>query len=722
MEKKKSYPKSNLHSVILSVFIDNPFKAFNNKQLAHILHIKDKSEKRMIYSVLENLREERVLNEVKKGKYRLSPDQIKKLDKKKKFMTGTVDLKKTGKAYIIPDEEGEDIYIAPNNVHHALNGDHVKVLLFPKRKNHKTEGQIVEVLERKKMHFVGIFEKQKNFGFVLPDSQSMPYDIFIPKEKFNNAKTGQKVVANITEWPDHANNPFGEIIKVLGQPGDNNVEMQAILVDNDFPLSFPDAVEKEAADIKFDISDSEIKNRKDYRDIWTVTIDPADAKDFDDALSIKPLENGLWEVGVHIADVSHFVTPKTKLNAEAYKRGTSIYLVDRVIPMLPEKLSNGVCSLRPDEDKLTFSVIFTINDKAEVIDKWFGKTVIRSNRRFSYEEVQKIIDENGGEFSQQLLKLNDLASILRKQRFKNGAINFHTPEIRFKLDEKGKPIETYVKESKEANHLVEEFMLLANKSVAIHVGKVPKNKVAKTFVYRVHDQPNPEKLNAFVQFLGKLGYSLSLQSHEKLAQSYNKLLQEVKGKGEENLVENIAIRTMAKAYYSTDNIGHYGLAFPFYTHFTSPIRRYPDLVVHRLLERYLEGKSSVNKETYEEICKHSSEMEKRAADAERDSIKYKQVEFLLGKTGKIFDGQISGVSKWGIFVELIESKSEGLVRFNDMKDDYYYLDEDNYQIIGKKYGQKLRLGDKVKVLVKKVDLAHRQLDFELVENIQDNNK
>jgi ribonuclease R len=386
-----------------------------------------------------------------------------------------------------------------------------------------------------------------------------------------------------------------------------------------------------------------------------------------------------------------------------------------VIPMLPEKLSNGVCSLRPDEEKLTFSAVFKMNNKAEVLDSWFGKTVIRSDRRFAYEEVQKIIETETGEFVENILQLNALANILREKRFNNGAINFHSTEIGFKLDEKGKPIETFVKESKEANHLVEEFMLLANKSVAALIGKPKTNKTPKTFVYRVHDQPNPEKLNTFTQFLNKLGYSLDIRSHDALAKSYNTLFEKIQGKGEENMIETIAIRTMSKAYYSTDNIGHYGLAFDFYTHFTSPIRRYPDLMVHRLLERYLEGKRSVSKEAYEDKCQHSSEMEKRAVQAERDSIKYKQVEFLLDKKGQVFDGLISGVSKWGIFVELTESKSEGLVRLNDMKDDFYYLDEDNYQIIGRKYGQKLRLGDPVKVLVKQVDIIRRQLDFELVE-------
>ncbi len=705
--------------MIVSIFADNPFKAYNNKQIAHLLGIKDKAGKNLIYNILTELAADKYIQEVKKGKFILHADKLSTLANKKKYITGTVEMKKTGKAYIISDEGGEDIFVAANNTHHALNGDHVKVLLFPKRKGHKTEGQIVEILQRKKTHYVGILEVSKNFGFVIPDSQLMPYDIFVPKSKLKKAKTGQKVLVNITDWPEHSNNPFGEIVEVLGKPGDNDVEMKSILADFDFPLAFPDKVLQEADKIPVEIPKEEVARRKDFRKVWTITIDPVDAKDFDDALSLRKLKDGLWEVGIHIADVTHYVKPDTILDAEAYNRATSIYLVDRVIPMLPEKLSNGVCSLRPNEDKLTFSAVFKMNDRAEVIEQWFGKTVIRSNRRFTYEEVQQIIETGEGEFVENILKLNDLATILRDIRFKNGAINFNTPEIRFKLDEKGKPVETYVKESKEANHLVEEFMLLANKSVAALIGKPQKNKKPKTFVYRVHDEPNPEKLTTFTQFLNRLGYSLEIQSRDTLARSFNHLFDQIKGKGEENMIETIAIRTMSKAYYSTDNIGHYGLAFPFYTHFTSPIRRYPDMMVHRLLERYLAGKKSADKAFYEEKCEHASDMEKRAAEAERASVKYKQVEFLLDKVGKTFDGLISGVSKWGIFVELIESKSEGLVRFNDMKDDYYYLDEDNYQIIGKRYGQKLRLGDKVRVLVKNVDLVRRQLDFALVDEKQE---
>jgi len=713
--KKTQRPKSALAGMILSIFSDNPFRSYNYKQLSKQLGIRDQSSKDLVFNILEELKLAGELIEEKPGKYKLNAASQTEIANIKKYITGTVDLKKTGKAYITPDDGGEDIFIAANNVHHALHGDLVKVFIFPRRKGHKKEGQIVEILERKKNNFVGILELSKNFGFVLPDSDNMPYDIFIPKSQVKNTANGMKVIAKVTEWPEHSNNPFGEIVEVLGKPGDNDVEMQSILAEYNFPLSFPKNVEKEAENIDIHISQTEIKKRKDFRNTWTITIDPFDAKDFDDALSLRKLKDGLWEVGVHIADVSHYVQPKSIIDKEAYNRATSIYLVDRVIPMLPEVLSNNVCSLRPNEDKLTFSAVFKMNDRAEILEQWFGKTIINSDRRFNYGEVQQIIETEEGEFSKDILQLHLLASILRKERFANGSINFNSEEIKFRLDENGKPIETFVKEQKESNHLIEEFMLLANKKVAELIGKPKDGKTPKTFVYRIHDEPNPEKLNTFVQFLNKLGFRLSVGSHKQLASSYNELFTKIKGRGEEHMIESIAIRTMAKAIYSTENIGHYGLAFQYYTHFTSPIRRYPDLMVHRLLELYLKGGSSVKKDPLEDKCQHSSDMEKLAAEAERASIKYKQIEYMTDKVGQVLDGSISGVSKWGIFVEIDESKSEGLIRFNELKDDYYYLDEDNYRIIGKSHGNVYRLGDKVSVLVKKVDLGNRQMDLQLMD-------
>ncbi|MCF8347934.1 MAG: ribonuclease R [Bacteroidales bacterium] len=714
-KKNNTYPKNALAGVILSIFAENPFKAYNYKQIGHLIGIKDKAGRDLLHQMLDSLLEANDLQVVKTGKYILNPERLQALANKKQFITGKVDLKKTGKAYVISDEGGDDIFIASNNAGHALHEDRVKVFIFPKRKNHKTEGEIVEIISRTKDTYVGVLELNKSFGFVIADSQNMPYDIFIQPQHLNQAKNGEKVLVRIVDWPDHANNPFGEIVEVLGMPGNNDVEMKSILADNNFPLSFSPEVEREAAGIETTVGKEELRQRKDFRDTFTLTIDPYDAKDFDDAVSLKKLDDETWEVGVHIADVSHFVQPGSLLDKEAFQRGTSIYLVDRVIPMLPEKLSNNVCSLRPDEEKLTFSAVFKMNRKAEVTDRWFGKTIIKSDRRFTYEEAQEIIETNKGDFNEEIQVLHALATLLRKKRFNNGSINFHSEEIKFRLDETGKPIETYIKEQKEANHLIEEFMLLANKHVAEFIGKPEPGKKLKTFVYRIHDEPNPEKLNTFVQFLKKLGYSLNVSSRESLAASYNSLFEKIHGRGEETMIETIAVRTMAKAEYSTENIGHYGLAFPFYSHFTSPIRRYPDLMVHRLLQRYLEGGSSANREVYEEMCKHSSEMERRAVQAERDSVKYKQVEFMLDKQGKVFDGNISGVSKWGIFVELAISKSEGLIRFTDLDDDFYYLDEDNYRIIGRKGGKMYRLGDEVKVLVKNVNLEQRKLDFQLIE-------
>ncbi len=711
---------------ILKIFANNPFDAFNHKQISSRIGAGSKADRQEVIRTMQQLAEEKhLVEDDHKGKYKINPKSIDDDLAPKNYVLGTIDMKQGGKAYVIPQEEGrEDIQISPANTNHALHGDTVRVLMFPQRKMHKPEGQVVEIVKRAKTRFVGVLQKQERFAFMVSDSRTMNVDIFIHVDDLGGAEDGEKVLVEMTDWPERMNNPVGKVIKRLGRPGDNNVEMQSILAEYDFPLEFPAEVEAEAKKIKKPTK-KEMAGRKDFRDVLTFTIDPADAKDFDDALSYRELENGHVEVGVHIADVSHYVKPGTALDREAYERGTSIYLVDRTIPMLPEKLCNDLCSLRQDEEKLTFSVVMEMDAKAKVLKSWMGKTVIRSDRRMAYEEAQEII-ENGNNSNDAIatavLQLHGLATKLRNARFKTGAINFESQEVKFQLDENAKPIGVYIKESKEANWLIEEFMLLANKTVAEHVGK-PTSKTSKTsttsnartFVYRVHDEPNPEKLNTFVEFVAKLGYSMKVGSRKALADSYNRLFENIAGRGEENMIDTIAIRTMSKAYYSTENIGHYGLAFPYYTHFTSPIRRYPDLMVHRLLERYLEGGSSVNRSEYEDYCKHCSLMEKKAADAERTSIKYKQAEFLSDKLGQVFPALISGVSKWGIYAEIEGNKCEGMIPIGSLKDDYYMLDEDNYQVIGRRHGKCYKLGYPVNIRVKRVDMLKKQIDFELAE-------
>ena len=708
---------------IIKIFAKNPFDTFNPKQIASRVGAHDKASRAQVDEVIFLLATDEILVEEGRGKYKINPKNINETPRNQ--IVGTIDMKQTGKAYVIPDEEGlEDILIAPNYTHHALHGDKVKVSMFPQRKMHKPEGEVVEIIKRARTRFVGRIQKMDKFAFLLCDNRNMVVDIFIHPSDLAGAEDGEKAIVEMTDWPERMNNPVGRVVKRLGRPGDNNVEMQSILADYDFPLDFPEAAEKEAAAIK-NPTKKELEGRKDFRKVTTFTIDPADAKDFDDALSYRKLDNGLFEVGVHIADVSHYVTPGSAIDREAYERGTSVYLVDRTIPMLPEKLCNGVCSLRPNEDKLCFSVVMQMDDTAKVRNVWFGKTVIHSDQRLAYEEAQEIIDRQDGkgtDVGDAILELHKMATILRNERYKEGAINFESQEVKFRLDENAKPIGVYIKEQKEANWLIEEFMLLANRSVAERVGKTDRAKgksgkpqKAKTFVYRVHDEPNPEKLNTFVEFVAKLGFKMKVGNRKALADSYNRLFSDIAGRGEEYMIDTIAIRTMSKAYYSTENIGHYGLAFPFYTHFTSPIRRYPDLMVHRLLERYLAGGTSVSAEEYEEYCKHCSQMEKKAADAERTSIKYKQAEYLSDKLGQVFPALISGVSKWGIYAEIEGNKCEGMIPIGSLKGDYYMLDEDNYQVIGRKTGKCYKLGSPVTIRVKGVDMLKKQIDFELVD-------
>ena len=717
MAKRKNLTGSEKNTFVksvLDVFQNNPYSAFNYKQVAARLGIKDRAGKDLIGLIIGQLYKSKELAVSKRGKYQINQLNPRFEKEVKTSITGTVDMKQTGKAYVIPEDKSEDVFIAATNTNHALHGDKGKVFIFPRRKGHKLEGEIAEIIRRNKKQFVGTIETSKNFAFLRPDNATMPVDIFIPNTKLNGAKNGQKVVVVITEWPEQSANPFGEVKEVLGKPGDNRVEMQSILAEIDFPLSFSPKAEKEAASFPEVIPETEIKTRRDFRPVFTIAIDPEDAQDFDDAISLKTLDNGHLEVGVHIADVSYYVKPGSAIEEEAIERGTSVYMVGRTIPMLPERLSNGLCSLRQDEDRLCFSAVFEMDEKAKIYGEWFGKTVIRSNRRFAYEEVQTIIESGKGEFAAEIATLNKIALKLREERFQKGSFNFETQEVRFKLDDQGKPLSIYLREMKDANKLIEDFMLLANRKVAEFIGKKRENQTVKTFVYRVHDTPNQEKLENFTQFVDRLGYKLRISSKKSLADSFNKLFNDIKGTGTETMIETIAIRTMSKAYYSTHNIGHYGLAFQFYAHFTSPIRRYPDLMVHRLLFDYMNNAPSVSKEVYEPICEHASEMERRAVDAERMSVKYKQAEYMLDKVGQEFDALISGVSKWGIFAEIIGTKCEGMIRLRDLEDDYYYLDEENYQIIGQRHGYRFKLGDKLRIRVKRIDLARKQMDYEWV--------
>ena len=709
-EKKagKRMKKKELAELIIGYFRNKPEATVSAKQLFQGLKLTTHPLKMLCTDIIREMLEDNFLTEPEKGRFRIND--------KGQVLTGTFQRKSNGKNSFIPDDGGEPIFIAERNSAHAMNNDKVKVALSAKCKKKVPEGQVIEILEHADENFVGILKVSKNYAFLLTESSTLANDIFIPKDKLKGGKDGDKAVVKITEWPDESKNPFGQVIDILGKAGENTTEMHAILAEYGLPYTYPQSVEAAAEKIPAEITPEDYAEREDYRNVVTFTIDPKDAKDFDDALSIRPLKPGLWEVGVHIADVSHYVKEGGAIDKEAVKRATSVYLVDRTVPMLPERLCNFICSLRPDEEKLAYSVIFEMDEKAEVKNYRIRHTIIKSDRRFTYDEAQQVIETGEGDYKYEILELNRLAQALREKRMATGSIDFDRTEVKFEIDENGKPVSVYFKESKEANKLIEEFMLLANRTVAEHIGKVPKNRKPKVFPYRIHDLPDPDKLDGLNQFIAKFGYKIRTGgSKGEVSKSLNHLLNEVRGKKEENLIETVSIRTMQKARYSIYNIGHYGLGFDYYTHFTSPIRRYPDLMVHRLLTRYLAGGRSAQADKYETLCEHSSAMEQTAASAERASIKYKQVEFMSERIGNVYDGVISGVTEWGLYVEINENKCEGMIPIRDLDNDYYDFDDKNYCLIGRRRHRKFSLGDPIRIKVAKANLVKKQLDFTLVE-------
>ena len=700
--------KKELSKAVLDFFHAQQDEVISLKYIFSELKLTTHPLKMLCMDILSDLLADDYITEVDKNKYKLNNHGIE--------MTGTFQRKSNGKNSFIPEGGGDPIFVAERNSAHAMNNDKVRIAFYAKRRGCEAEGEVIEILQRANDTFVGTLEVEKSYAFLVTENRTLANDIFIPKDKLKGGKTGDKAVVKVTEWPDKAKNPIGQVLDILGKAGDNTTEMHAILAEFGLPYVYPQSVEKAADKIPAEISAEEIARREDFRKVTTFTIDPKDAKDFDDALSIRPLKDGLWEVGVHIADVTHYVKEGSIIDKEAEKRATSVYLVDRTIPMLPERLCNFICSLRPNEEKLAFSAIFDITEKGEVRDSRIVHTVIESDRRFTYEEAQQIIETKEGDFKDEILMLDTIAKALREKRFTAGAINFDRYEVKFEIDEKGKPISVYFKESKDANKLVEEFMLLANRTVAEKIGKAPKGKKPKVLPYRIHDLPDPEKLDNLAQFIARFGYRLRTSGTKTdVSKSINHLLDDIQGKKEENLIETVSIRAMQKARYSTHNIGHYGLAFDYYTHFTSPIRRFPDMMVHRLVTRYMDGGRSVSETKYEDLCDHSSNMEQIAANAERASIKYKQVEFMSERLGQTYDGVISGVTEWGLYVELNENKCEGMIPIRDLDDDYYEFDEKNYCLRGRRKNRIYSLGDAITVKVARANLEKKQLDFALVE-------
>lgn len=699
---KEKLNRAGLASAIMDLFARSSGQAYNIKQITRKLGLKKKADIKQATLVVQELASRHKLRQLANGSY-AALQEVREA-------VGEVDHVSSRFAYIEMGPDQPDILVKTRDLGSALDGDTVRVAIYPTRRGEHPEGRVVEIVKRNRNRFVGRLELSPHFAFVKPDFRKIHVDFFIYPENINGAKSGDKVIVEVTAWAEGDKSPEAKVVEILGKAGENEAEIHSIMAEFGLPFRFPESILAEASAIQAGITREEISKRRDFRNITTFTIDPEDAKDFDDALSFRKLDNGNVEVGVHIADVTHYVNPGSHLEEEAFDRSTSVYLVDRTIPMLPERLSNELCSLRPGEDKLTFSAVFELDLKARVVNEWFGRTVIHSNRRFSYEEAQEILESGKGDFAEEIVALNELAQKLKKDRFAKGAVNFETAEVKFKLDAKGKPLAIVPKVRKDAHKLIEEFMLLANRQVATFVYNQKSGAVRNTFVYRIHDFPDPEKVSDFAVFARQFGHKLQVEPHT-ISRSLNKLMEEIEGKPEQNVLQQLAVRSMAKAKYSTEEKGHFGLAFKHYTHFTSPIRRYPDMMVHRLLQHYLDGGSTVNRATYEMKCEHSSEREKRAADAERASIKYKQVEFMTYAEDREYDGLISGVTEWGVYVEIVDTKCEGMVRMSDLDDDYYEYDEKKYRIVGRKTGRVYRLGDKVVVRIKKTDIDRRLIDL-----------